>query len=255
LKKFRSASFDVVLLDQEMPRLTGDQVARTIRKSEAGKSAHAFLIASTGNSGPEDIRRLQKACFDSVLSKPFQLEELNVILSASPAFAKPPAKTPGPSALNFTNLLARVGGDEPLLQRMIRTFLRDTPNRITAITAALRRKNAGELASLAHALKGSVSIFGAESARKLAQDLQDLGRAEDLAPAAATLQLLKEEIANLLENLRGYAKQSPARPMSKRSKRRKPPRNRGNRLRSIPYCVTELVLREFEHGAHSGRGR
>lgn len=230
LKKIRSAAFDVILLDQEMPGMTGDQVARAIRKSESGKTTRAFLIASTGNSGPEDVRRLQEAGFDSVLSKPFQLEDLNAILSSSPA-APHPAKPPGSSAAKFADLLARVGGDEPLLQRMIRTFLRDTPKRIAAITAALRRKDAGELASLAHALKGSVSIFGAESARKFSQDLQDLGRAGNLVPAAALLNSLNEEIANLLENLRGYAKQSPARPMSKHSKRRKPPRNRGKRRR------------------------
>lgn len=234
LKKFRSMPFDVILLDQEMPGMTGDQVARAIRKIEQGKSSHTFLIASTGNSGGEDIRRLKEAGFDTVLGKPFRLEDLHVLLASSPAASPTPALPPKPlaySAMNLTDLLARVGGDEQLLQRMIRTFLRDTPKRVTAITAALRRKDAEALGSLSHALKGSVSLFGAEAARRLALELQEIGRAGKLAEAAGTLGSLKEEIANLLENLRGYANQTPARPKSHHVTRRKPSRNRGKRRR------------------------
>jgi len=229
LKKFRSASFDVILLDQEMPRLTGDQVARAIRKAEAGKKVRAFLIASTGNSAPEDVRRLKDAGFDTVLSKPFQLEDLHRLLASFPVASSAPvpsAKASAPAPVNFSEVLARIGGDKKLLQRMIRTFLRDTPKRLAAIATALRREDAEALASLAHALKGSVSIFGAEPARKLAQDLQELGRAGNLSPASDLLQSLKEEIANLLENLRGYAKQTPARPKSKSGKRPRGTRRR-----------------------------
>jgi hypothetical protein len=43
--------------------------------------------------------------------------------------------------------------------------------------------------------------------------------------------LLKEEIAKLQGNLRGYANQTPARPKSKPDKRQRPPRNPGKRRR------------------------
>jgi len=229
LWRFRSGKFDAVLLDQEMPGFTGDEVARAIRKAESGKSRHAFLVASTGNNGPDDIRRLKAAGFDTVLGKPFRLDDLEALLASVTESAAPshlPAPVPVGLKINFTDLVARVGGDEALLKRMIGTFLRDTPKRLAAISAALRRKDAADLASLAHALKGSVSIFGAEAARLQCQELQELGRAGDLTGADRLLTSLKEEIANLLENLRGYANQTPARPASKRPKRPRPPRKR-----------------------------
>jgi len=231
LRKIRSSPFDVILLDHEMPGMTGDQVAAAVRRSEAGKKTRAFLIASTGNSSPEDVLRLKKAGFDTVLSKPFQLGDLYRVLASSPVAARASSQKSRPAHASFKDLLARVGGDPELLGRMIRTFLRDTPKRISAIATALRGRDAEGLASLAHALKGSVSLFGAEPARKLAQDLQEFGRAGDLSPSPAAFDLLKEEIANLLENLRGYAKQSPARPRSNATARRKPPRKRGKRGR------------------------
>jgi len=231
LRKIRSGTFDAILLDHEMPGMTGDQVAAAVRRSEAGKKTRAFLIASTGNSSPEDVLRFKKAGFDTVLGKPFQLDDLYRVLASSPVAASASSQKSRPAQASFKDLLARVGGDPELLGRMIGTFLRDTPKRISAIATALRGKDAEGLASLAHALKGSVSLFGAEPARKLAQDLQEFGRAGDLSPAPAAFDLLKEEIANVLENLRGYAKQSPARPRSTATARRKPPRKRGKRGR------------------------
>jgi signal transduction histidine kinase/CheY-like chemotaxis protein len=234
LRAFRSISFDVILLDQEMPGMTGDEVARAIRKAEQGKKKRVFLVASTGNTTSDDSRRLKEAGFDDVLGKPFRLEDLNLILSSSPA-AKPAAEAPPQRPMqpgtNFAELVARIGGDEKLLMRMIHTFLRDTPKRLAGITAAIRRKDSEALASLAHALKGSVGIFGAEAALKHSQELQEFGRSNDLAKAAEVLVLLKEEIAKLQGNLRGYAKQTPARPKSNHAKRQRPPRNRGKRRR------------------------
>jgi signal transduction histidine kinase/HPt (histidine-containing phosphotransfer) domain-containing protein/ActR/RegA family two-component response regulator len=234
LKAFRSGSYDVVLLDQEMPGMTGEEVARAIRKIEQGKKKHAFLVASTGNTALEDTRRLKQAGFDDVLGKPFRLEDLNLLLSSSPS-AKPATHAPSipssPPGASFADLVTRVGGDEKLLKRMIRTFLRDTPKRVAGIAAAIRKKNPEALASIAHALKGSVSIFGAEASRKLSQELQELGRSHELSKASEVLRLLKEEIAKLQANLRGYANQTPARPKSNHAKRQRPSRNRGKRRR------------------------
>lgn len=234
LQRYHDGKFDAVLLDQEMPGLGGDEVARVIRKSEAGKKHHAFLISSTGNAGAEDVRRLQAAGFDRILGKPFSIEDLQAVL-ADGMDHLPTADTAAAVAagetIDFKKLLEHVGGDETLLKRMIATFLRDTPKRLAMIATALRKKDASTVASLAHALKGSISLFGAEAARLRAQDLQEFGRAGDLSGAAALLAPLKEEIANLLENLRGYAHQTPARPASKMSPRPRPPRKRGKRRR------------------------
>jgi len=234
LKAFRSDSFDVILLDQEMPGMRGDEVARAIRKDEEGKKTRVFLVASTGNTTSEDARLLKLAGFDDVLGKPFRLDDLNLILSYSPA-AKPASRpsfvhSTAPAA-TFAELVSRVGGDEKLLKRMIHTFLRDTPKRVAGIASAIRRRDPEALASLAHALKGSVSIFGAEAARKHSQELQELGRSNEFAAASEVLVCLEEDIAKLQANLRGYANQTPARPKSNHAKRQRPPRNRGKRRR------------------------
>jgi signal transduction histidine kinase/HPt (histidine-containing phosphotransfer) domain-containing protein len=208
----RRASFDVILLDEEMPGLTGVQVVEAIRKKPA--SPAPVLIALTGNNSPEDRDRLLAAGFDSVLGKPFRLETLTALLS-DPSRIPPDASSispPEPGSLH--DLLKRIGGDKKLLRQMIATFLRDTPKRLTEIRTALKTKNGIGLASSAHALKGSVSIFGPSLAHQHVEALQNLGRASDLRQATRLYPLLQEEIAKLLEKLRGYAKEIVGKPLS-----------------------------------------
>ena len=112
------------------------------------------------------------------------------------------------TSAGIDDLLGRIGGDKKLLHQMIRTFLRDTPKRIASLQRALQRKDAAEIASLAHALKGSVGIFLAQHAHDRAQELEELGRSSELSGAEPVFAGLKEEIAKLEENLRGYAVQT-----------------------------------------------
>jgi signal transduction histidine kinase/HPt (histidine-containing phosphotransfer) domain-containing protein/AmiR/NasT family two-component response regulator len=209
--------FDVILLDEEMPAMGGVQAAHTIRENEARAGSHAFLIALTGNNSEEDKARLRREGFDAVLGKPFRLEGLTEILDSASStlpLTSAPKKSPAAIPAGIDDLLGRIGGDKKLLNKMIQTFLRDTPKRIAALQKALQRKDADEIASLAHALKGSVSIFLAQHARDRAQELEDIGRKCELGGATTIYAALKEEIAKLEENLRGYAKQTQAQPRS-----------------------------------------
>lgn len=213
--------FDVILLDEEMPAMGGVQVARTVRENRARSGSRAFLIALTGNSSEDDQARLRREGFDAVLGKPFRLERLTEILATASGThprTSVPKKPPAASSAGIDDLLGRVGGDKKLLNKMIRTFLSDIPKRIAALQKALQRKDADEIASLAHALKGSLGIFLAQHACDSARELEQLGRKCELGGATAVYATLKEEIAKLEENLRGYAKQIRAQPRSSVSK-------------------------------------
>ncbi len=213
--------FDVILLDEEMPVMGGVQVAHTIRENEARAGSHAFLIAFTGNNTEDDQARLRREGFDAVLGKPFGLEKLTEILDAGGStvpLTSPPKKPAAAMAVGIDGLLGHIGGDKKLLNKMIRTFLHDTPKRIAALQKALQRKDADEIAFLAHALKGSLGIFLAQHACDRARELEQLGRKCELGGATAVFGALKEEIAKLEENLRGYAKETQAQPRSTVSK-------------------------------------
>ena len=209
LAEFGRARFDVVLLDEQMPGLSGVDVLRAIRATAAG--SRQIVIALTGYNTEPDRLRLLREGFDSVIGKPFRLDRLEAtLLSALESRTSPPQVDPQPhsSPVALDDLLPSIGGDKKLLLRMIRTFLRDTPKRLAQIETAIRRNRPENLASVAHVLKGSVGIFGATAAHQYCQQLQELGRGRESSGASQTFRLLKEEIAKLEANLRGYAGQT-----------------------------------------------
>lgn len=212
LHALRREAFDVVLLDEEMPGMTGSQVLQKLR-GERIPSRDLAVIALTGYNTETDRERLLKAGFVAVLGKPFRLDVLQAILDDFAAEDPPQAaaaSTPATATSVRDSLLASVGGDEELLRRMAKTFLADLPSRILAMQNAIRQKEGATLASLAHALKGSVAIFGAEQAASQCRELQQFAQNDNFASAATAFANLKEAIAELEGNLRGYAGQKQA---------------------------------------------
>jgi len=224
----RREVFDVVLLDEEMPGMTGTQVLQKFR-AEKKQPRDLVVIALTGYNTQTDKQRLLNAGFVAVLGKPFRLDVLEAILGDFAAGRTPQAAVdsfPANAGKESNSLLATVGGDEKLLRRMARTFLADLPPRMSEMEKAIRLKQGATLASLGHALQGSVAIFGAERAAALSRELQQFAQDDNFAGAARTLANLKEAIAELEANLRGYAGQKrasapEAQPVSK-TKRRLP---------------------------------
>jgi CheY-like chemotaxis protein len=208
LTAFQSRKVDVVLLDEEMPAMTGVQVLRAIRAQQNDGGERSFIIALTGNNTAEDCRRLLAEGFDAVLGKPFRMETLNTLINVAPEHfgARVEYTAARDSSLTEKTPLERVGGDEKLLRQMIRIFLRDSPKRMTSLARAIGKKDTRALSACAHALRGSLSIFTSDHSHELLNQIQLAARDQDCSAAARHYSAFKEEIADLEVNLRRYAK-------------------------------------------------
>src|SRR5438552_17691653 len=81
--------------------------------------------------------------------------------------------------------LGRVDGDKDLLQELVHTFQEDLSERVSSLTAAIRRVDDQETFHAAHSLRGPLGILCAEKALALAEELETLVRAGRLRGAAA----------------------------------------------------------------------
>jgi len=109
------------------------------------------------------------------------------------------------------NLVDLDDGGPGLLSEMIDIFREDTPRRIQDILTASAEGKGQELSRAAHALKGGAGALGAEAIRRLASDLEVLGRggSADAGPDLperltalfqATLAALEAHVAELKAN-------------------------------------------------------
>jgi CheY-like chemotaxis protein len=65
---------------QRLPEVDGYEVARTLRADP--QLVRVTLVAVTGNTGPMDMAKAQRAGFDGHLAKPPSMEALQKVLAA-----------------------------------------------------------------------------------------------------------------------------------------------------------------------------
>src|SRR5271168_1825097 len=77
-------NFDVLLLDEEMPRMTGLQTTAAIRRRELTTGKHQIIIGISGHATEDDEHRFREAGMDAALAKPVEVKTLyNAVESAA----------------------------------------------------------------------------------------------------------------------------------------------------------------------------
>ncbi len=80
LKALEEASYDLVLMDCQMPELDGYEATRIIRQREEENGKHLPVIALTANAMVGDREKCIRAGMDDYLSKPVQVDKLSEII-------------------------------------------------------------------------------------------------------------------------------------------------------------------------------
>jgi CheY-like chemotaxis protein len=109
LEAVQAASFDLVLMDVQMPEVDGIEATRRIRLWEPAAGRRTMIAAMTAHAMVEDRERCLEAGMDSYVTKPLQIAQLAAVLrqAADAACAvagpcdparviEPPAPQPGP---------------------------------------------------------------------------------------------------------------------------------------------------------------
>jgi signal transduction histidine kinase/HPt (histidine-containing phosphotransfer) domain-containing protein/ActR/RegA family two-component response regulator len=233
IRALDEGSYDAVVMDEEMPVMTGVEATLAIRAREKGGTKHQFIIGLTGNALADDERRLLEAGMDAFLTKPVNLQKLyqtvalaalkrdapvanvagvnvapppdaplavNVVTSSAVASSAP--HVPDDAALDVRAQLDKMtGGSEKLARRLTDAFRKDAPKTLAQIRSALKAGDAEKVASAAHLFKGAVGIFGAPRAVAAARNLQTMGRAGNLSNAPDELRDLETAYEELIREL------------------------------------------------------
>jgi CheY-like chemotaxis protein/HPt (histidine-containing phosphotransfer) domain-containing protein len=204
-------SFDLILMDVQMPEMSGLEAAVAIRDRERTAGGHVPIVALTARAMAGDREQCFEAGMDAYVSKPLRPEELYAaiesVLSSQSVGANAPARTAGGS-VDREALLAGLGGRVDLLKHVVEVFLEDAPAMLSRIKEALGKGNGTEVAAIAHSLKGSVGLFSQGEAYEGARRLEQLGRSGELgggeavhAEVEASISALTTELKSVLSQL------------------------------------------------------
>jgi CheY-like chemotaxis protein len=206
LEALEQQSFDVVLMDVQMPKLDGLEATTRLRQREQGTGRHVPVIAMTAHAMKGDRERCLEAGMDGYVAKPIRAQELFEVLETlasvraepAPNAAAPP---PPDAALDEAEALRHTGGDPELLRELAGIFLDSCPKQLSELRDAVTRRDSPAVRREAHRLKGELRTFGARAASEAAQRLETMGRAGELDQAEEAYAALEDALTRLLPAL------------------------------------------------------
>jgi two-component system, sensor histidine kinase and response regulator len=205
--------FDLCLMDIQMPELNGLETTALIRQSERGTSRHLPIVATTAHAIKGDRETCLKAGMDGYLSKPVRAEELfrqiEHCMTGGSGEGHGPAPAKRSALFDEAGFLARMGGSHEVGAQIAEAFFVECPQLLAPIEEALRRKDALEIARLAHGLKGAISNFTSGPAFHSAVRLEQFAKEADLTLAADAYRQLEKDSQALLSALREFASAVP----------------------------------------------
>lgn len=172
-------SFDLVVLDMQMPIVSGLEVVKIHRFTGPKDSSMRFLIL-TANATTEAMNECREAGVDAYLTKPIDpaklLDQIDRLAPKNPESkqetntSKPVSVTPDSGAtsghiLNDATLasLEIMGQHSQFVTELIQGFLGDTEGLLEAMGKAMREKRYSDFRDIAHAMKGSAGSVGAQA--------------------------------------------------------------------------------------------
>jgi signal transduction histidine kinase/DNA-binding NarL/FixJ family response regulator len=192
-------TFDLVLMDLQMPVMGGLDATIAIRLRERVTGRHVRIVAMTAHAMNSDRERCLDAGMDGYLSKPIDPPMLFAVVEQKADDDVPPPA--GRVVFDEDALRHRLAGDRQLMADVIQVFLEDLPLRLAAIRAAVTSRNAAALRAAAHMLKGAAGNLSAVGLFDAASVLERVGAESHMDAAEGAWRQLSVEASNVSDVL------------------------------------------------------
>jgi len=208
LEALRQHTYDVILMDVQMPALDGISATRTIRE-ERGDSDSPWIIAMTANVVEEAKQTGWGAGMNEYLTKPVKIEQLIAVLqqayeqskTAQSSAHEPPLATALIDKQILHHLEKIMVHGERMLE-LIDSFLEEGQDSISAIAQAYQNQDLEKFQRQVHTLKGTSLNLGLPKLSHVCRKLDLYGKAEQLPPESLMEELqsvYRSTVATLVE--------------------------------------------------------
>jgi PAS domain S-box-containing protein len=222
LEALQRQSYDVILMDVQMPEMDGLEASRTIHEGWTAEQ-RPHIVAMTANAMQGDREECLDAGMDDYLTKPIQIKALQAVLERTGWWAKKrtlPLEEAGEIALPTGNAESEVQaapaldpavlselrqftkeGEPDIVQELAEAFQFETPPLLEALHQAIVEGQPKQLKRVAHNLRGSSNNLGASTMAVLSAELEAIGKNGTVERAAELVTHLEQEYQRVCQAL------------------------------------------------------
>jgi len=201
-----NSTFDVVLMDIQMPEMDGLQATAHIRSPRSAVHNHDIpIVALTAHAMKGDRDRCLEAGMDDYVVKPIKPEKLFQAIERQVSVSREQQQKEGGRAshhrgyvFNWESLLERFDREETLCHELLGIFLEDIPSQLRKLKQAVEDRDASMVEQCAHAIKGASANIGADALKGAAHEMEKAGKDQDMGKA----HFLVRKIEGRFEELR-----------------------------------------------------
>jgi PAS domain S-box-containing protein len=205
-------TFDLILMDLQMPVMDGITATLRIRERETGDGRpNAPIVALTANAMASQLERCMAAGMDAFLTKPLEIPRLHEILTkfGLRITAEETSAAPVDANANVPVHLARLNeltdGDPEFTRELVATFIASGEQALDELRASLAALDRPGLSRIAHKLKGASANIYAEPLRELSHTLEAQASSVDQQRLSELVAQLAVELGRAKEFLMEYA--------------------------------------------------
>ncbi len=210
-----SQTYDLILMDCQMPHMSGYEATGVIRHQEREQQLPPIpIIAMTANAMPEDREKCLAAGMDDYLSKPVKKEELKKTLAQWLIYDTLPQSTNSACA---SREMAEKTGQQPLVDQqvlaslkelmeeefpaLVNSYIEDAPKLLADILSSSKEADREILIRAAHTLKSSSNNLGAIKLAMIAEAIEKQSQEHKLSAAATLIPSLQAALDETMEAL------------------------------------------------------
>lgn len=192
--------YALILMDIQMPVMSGYEAAKIIREREQKSGMHTIIVAMTAHAMEGSREECIAAGMDDYISKPIDPEKLHAVLRKW--LDRENLSEPSSGALldkpdDLKKLYKRFG--KKGAQQILTLFLSQGTSDLDCIRQAHARHNLQDLAFLCHARKGAFATLGFDSLKLLISKLETAAKENDWQKSGELISELEQSYREALE--------------------------------------------------------